>query len=159
MVVRISSPADGMYLVEAWKVRNLQQLPVVFHLFPSVSVLNVLSSRCSLWKHGQSRVISNTVPAYVHVLLASCVFHTKLTAFAGENRYTDRSGDTWHAGGGPPAVKPFSSIGSGVPSRDSWGPSSDRKADSSQSWGASDRWVTVSVSPTLQTLQYVVYCR
>ncbi|XP_023707059.1 scaffold attachment factor B2 isoform X3 [Cryptotermes secundus] len=58
----------------------------------------------------------------------------------GESRYTDRSGDTWHAGGGPPAVKPFSSMGSGgVPPRDTWGPSSDRKADSSQSWGASDR--------------------
>jgi hypothetical protein len=72
--------------------------------------------------------------------------YTVFTAFAGESRYTDRAGDTWHAGGGPPAVKPFSSMGSGgVPPRDSWGPSGDRKADSGQNWGrpmdsgASDR--------------------
>jgi hypothetical protein len=62
--------------------------------------------------------------------------YTELAAFAGESRYTDRSGDTWHAGGGPPPAKPFSSMGSGgVPPRDTWGPSSDRKGDSSQNWG------------------------
>jgi hypothetical protein len=60
----------------------------------------------------------------------------KLDVFAGDSRYTDRSGDTWHTGGGPPPAKPFSSIGSGgVPPRDSWGPSSDRKGDSNQTWG------------------------
>jgi RNA recognition motif-containing protein len=72
----------------------------------------------------------------------------------GESRYTDRSGDTWHGAGGPPAVKSFSSMSSGgVPPRDSWGPSSDRKTDSGQSWGrpldsgASDRWVSGSGGP------------
>ncbi|XP_021921090.1 scaffold attachment factor B2-like isoform X2 [Zootermopsis nevadensis] len=72
----------------------------------------------------------------------------------GESRYTDRSGDTWHTGGGPPPAKPFSSMGSGgVPPRDSWGPSSDRKGDSSQNWGrpidagTSERWVTSSGGP------------
>ncbi|KAJ9599075.1 hypothetical protein L9F63_010442, partial [Diploptera punctata] len=71
----------------------------------------------------------------------------------GDSRYTDRAGDTWHAGGGPPPVKPFSSMGSGgVPPRDSWGPSSDRKADG-QNWGrpmdsgASDRWVSGGSGP------------
>lgn len=75
-----------------------------------------------------------------------CYKYAVVAILTGESRYTDRSGDTWHAGGGPPAVKSFSSMGSGgVPPRDSWGPSSDRKADSGQSWGrpidsgASDR--------------------
>ncbi|GLG96551.1 Uncharacterized protein GBIM_03497 [Gryllus bimaculatus] len=72
----------------------------------------------------------------------------------GEGRYSERSGDSWHAGGGPPPVKPFSSLsGSGVPSRDSWGASGDRKSDGGQSWGrpmessSSDRWVSGGSGP------------
>nr|CAD7457931.1 unnamed protein product [Timema tahoe] len=62
----------------------------------------------------------------------------------GESRYTDRSGDTWHAGGGPVPAKTF---GGGVPPRDSWAPG-DRKPDVGQNWGrpidvgGSDRWIS-----------------
>ncbi|PSN29908.1 hypothetical protein C0J52_20264 [Blattella germanica] len=47
-----------------------------------------------------------------------------------EGRYADRTGDTWHAGGGPPPTKSYNSMGSGGgPPRDSWGPSGERKAE------------------------------
>ena len=74
---------------------------------------------------------------YFFVILApyGLSFYLIFLFVTGDSRYADRSGDTWHAGGGPPNVKPFSSMGSGgVPPRESWGPSADRKTDG-QNWG------------------------